>query len=57
MGLDNYSAYTGILGKYGVPILMDLDFGHLPPMMPLVCGSLAKVRAGAGSFSIEMKLV
>ena len=23
---------------------MDVDIGHLPPMMPLVCGSKAKVK-------------
>ena len=45
MGLDQYSAVTGILGEMGLPIIMDLDIGHLPPMMPLITGAKAEVRA------------
>ncbi len=44
MGLDQYNAVTGILGKYNVPIVMDADVGHLPPAMPIVSGADAKVR-------------
>ena len=43
MGLDQYNAVTGILSDFGVPILMDLDIGHLSPMMPLVTGAPAEV--------------
>ncbi len=43
MGLDQYNAVTGMLSDFGVPILMDLDIGHLSPMMPLVTGALAEV--------------
>ena len=39
LGLDQYGAVTNILGKYGVPILMDADLGHLPPSMPMVVGA------------------
>ncbi len=42
-GLDQYDAVTGILSKYNVPIIMDADIGHLPPMMPVICGSMAEV--------------
>lgn len=34
---------TDLLGKYNVPIVMDLDIGHLHPAMPLIVGSYAKV--------------
>lgn len=43
MGLDQYNAVTGILGKYKVPIIMDADIGHLPPAMPIISGALGKV--------------
>ncbi|MCD7921987.1 MAG: LD-carboxypeptidase [Clostridiales bacterium] len=56
LGMDQYEAVTGILGKYGVPILMDLDIGHIPPAMPLICGSYAKVVAVGNDISIEMML-
>lgn len=56
MGLDAYRAVTGIVGKYNVPVLMDVDLGHLPPMMPLITGSLGKVQAGENRVCIEMGL-
>lgn len=43
-GLDQYKAVTDMLGRYGVPIIMDTDIGHMPPMMPLISGSLATVE-------------
>lgn len=53
-GLDQYSAVTGILGKYNVPIIMDADIGHLSPMMPLICGSHAKITAVGNEIEVEM---
>lgn len=52
-GIDQYQAVTDILGKYNVPIIMDLDIGHLPPMMPIICGSTANVVSKGQKFSIE----
>ncbi len=54
--LNQYDAVTGILEKYQVPILMDLDIGHIPPAMPLICGSYAKVDARGNAVDIEMLL-
>ena len=42
-GCDQYQAVTDLLGEYKVPILMDLDIGHIAPMMPLICGATAEV--------------
>lgn len=55
MGLDRFSAVTGILSKYNVPILMDLDIGHLPPMMPIISGALADVTAEKNSINISYR--
>jgi len=57
MGLDQYHAVLDIVGKYQVPVIMDADIGHLPPMMPLICGSMAKVRAVGNEIEVEMKLI
>lgn len=57
MGLDTYEAVIGILGKYHVPILMDVDLGHLPPMLPLITGSIARVKASAYKMQAEMQLI
>ncbi len=45
MGCDMYNAVTDILGGFGVPIIMDLDIGHLPPQMPIISGAKAEVSA------------
>ena len=56
MGMNRINAVTGILDKYNVPVLMDLDIGHLPPMMPLVMGSLAEVKAVRNEVTIDQRL-
>lgn len=55
MGLDHYSAVTGLLSKYNVPIIMDADVGHFAPMMPLICGSLATITVQGNEILVEMK--
>ena len=56
MGLDQYSAVTGILGKYNVPIIMDADIGHLPPAMPLISGAYTRVSVRADNLHIDFEL-
>jgi muramoyltetrapeptide carboxypeptidase LdcA involved in peptidoglycan recycling len=34
---------------------MDLDIGHLSPMMPIVSGAVASVHAQGNSFQLEYK--
>ena len=55
MGLDQYSAVLGVIEKYNVPVIMDADIGHLPPMMPLVTGSLATVTYENNNLRINME--
>lgn len=56
LGLDQYEAVTGILGEFGVPILMDLDIGHVAPMMPLITGAVATVETKGTAMQILMEL-
>jgi len=44
-GMDHINAVTEILKKHNVPIILDADIGHLPPMMPLISGAYADVCA------------
>jgi len=46
---------TDLLGKYNVPIVMDLDIGHLHPAMPLIVGSYAKVAVEGNEIEIKME--
>lgn len=55
MGLDQYRAVTDILDRFNVPIIMDVDIGHLPPMMPLVTGSYATVSMKENDIMIDME--
>ena len=52
-GIDQYRAVTDVLSEYNVPIIMDLDIGHLAPMMPMICGSTAKVTIKGNDVSIQ----
>ncbi len=56
MGLDQYNAVTGILGKYNVPIVMDADVGHLPPAMPIISGAVAEVNCEGSNVTLSYKL-
>lgn len=55
MGLDQYHAVCDLLEEYGVPVIMDVDLGHLSPMMPVICGSYAKVKVNANDITIKME--
>lgn len=57
MGLDQYEAVLGIVEKYHVPVVMDVNIGHLPPSMPIVCGSKAKVDVDGNAMQLAMQLV
>ncbi len=53
---DHYDAVLGILAKYNVPILMDLDIGHQFPQMPIISGACANVSARGNSLNIDFLL-
>ena len=55
MGMNQYSAVTGALEDLGVPIIMDVDLGHIPPMMPMVCGSIATVETRGNDIEIDFE--
>ena len=58
MGLDHIHAVTDVLADCGVPILMDVDIGHVPPMMPLISGSVAEAGylPESDRFRLKMEL-
>lgn len=52
-GCDQYRAVVDLLKEYNVPIIMDLDIGHLAPMMPIVSGAYAKVEVKGNDITIS----
>ena len=55
MGLDQYKAVTGILGKYNVPIIMDADIGHISPTLPIISGAMTSVSTEGGNITLEYR--
>ena len=56
MGLDAYQAFLEVAAGKNAPVIMDVDLGHLPPMMPLIVGSKADVHVKGNQIAIDMKL-
>ncbi|MCI9336419.1 MAG: LD-carboxypeptidase [Lachnospiraceae bacterium] len=57
MGLDAYAAVLEVAGRRNRPVVMDVDLGHLPPMMPMVMGSMADVTVRGNDIRIRMRYV
>lgn len=59
MGMTQTRAVLDSLCELGIrrPVIINADIGHLPPMMPLICGSYASVYAHKGRISVTMELV
>lgn len=55
MGMDQYKAVLSVIAHYGKPVLMDLDIGHIAPMMPLISGGYGKVSYEQGKLSVSME--
>lgn len=55
MGLDVYQAVLAVAAKYQVPVIMDLDIGHVRPSMPLVVGSMTTVTLLGNHVRVEME--
>lgn len=55
MGLDQYHAVSDLLAEYEVPVVMDLDIGHIAPMMPVICGSMGDVTVDENGMQLVMR--
>ncbi|MCR5300852.1 MAG: LD-carboxypeptidase [Lachnospiraceae bacterium] len=54
---DHYQAVLSILGKYNVPVVMDVDIGHQFPQMPVISGACANVNAAGNTLAIDYCLL
>ena len=54
MGVDQYNAVTDIVGELNVPIIFDVDVGHIAPDIPLVMGAQACVKVEEGNISVGL---
>ncbi|KZX21967.1 hypothetical protein [Rathayibacter tanaceti] len=56
-GLSQEDAVRRALGDLGLPVILDVDTGHVPPQAPLVNGALAEVVLSEGRGRITQHLV
>ncbi len=57
--IDGYTpqdSVIGILAKYDVPIVLDVDLGHISPSIPFISGGYGNVNARDNSFTIKYEL-
>ena len=47
------SAVNQALNELNIPIIFDADIGHLPPQMPIVNGSILRIKCENGSGEIQ----
>ncbi|MCR4897397.1 MAG: LD-carboxypeptidase [Lachnospiraceae bacterium] len=56
INLDACEAYLPYARKYGVPMILDMDLGHVDPQMPLIVGANAQVLIKGNDAEIQMEL-
>jgi muramoyltetrapeptide carboxypeptidase len=56
-GFTQHDAVLDALGDLGIPLLADVECGHVPPYLALVNGALARVQHGPGESVITQRLV
>lgn len=56
MNLDRFQAVLDVAGRKGVPVILDADIGHRPPMMPLITGSYVTVHVKGNDLRADMEL-
>ena len=55
-GIDKYGAVEEVIRKYNVPVIYDMDLGHIAESVPLINGSYATVKTKGNHIKIEMEL-
>ena len=56
LGLTLEEAINRVLGDYGIPIIIDSDFGHVPPRMTIINGSFVTITFKKGKGTMEFFL-
>ena len=52
LGCDQYNAVTGAVEDLGVPVVMDVEIGHVDPQLPVIMGANAKVTVNGNDLNI-----
>jgi muramoyltetrapeptide carboxypeptidase LdcA involved in peptidoglycan recycling len=53
LGLTMNQSVIDCLKDFNVPIIINADFGHLKPALPIICGALSHIKASGNDLQIE----
>jgi muramoyltetrapeptide carboxypeptidase len=56
LSLTQHEAVLDALGGLGVPIIADVECGHVPPYLPIVNGARGRIRYGGGREELTQTL-
>lgn len=56
IGVDEYSAARAVFDKYNIPIIMDADIGHLPPIMTMINGGYGTLAPYRDNIQLKFEL-
>lgn len=54
--MSQYDAVLDALGGLGVPLVVDVECGHVPPYLPLVNGALGRLQLDGEDGSLTQTL-
>jgi muramoyltetrapeptide carboxypeptidase LdcA involved in peptidoglycan recycling len=55
LGADQYNAVTDVIADIKVPVVMDVEIGHIDPMLPVVMGADANVTVVSNTLNITYR--
>ena len=53
---DHTKGILSLVRKYNVPVIYDMDLGHIAESVPLINGAFAKVSTNGNKITINMEL-
>ncbi len=56
LGLDHYEAVLPVVRELGVPAVIDADFGHCDPMIPVMMGSIAEFSVNENDMRVKYRM-
>ena len=55
LGADQYNAVTDVIADMKAPVVMDVEIGHIDPMLPVVMGADANVTVVSNTLNITYR--
>ena len=56
LGLNYKKANYVELKSLNIPVIIDADFGHTAPRIPIICGAYCKLNYNKGECKMEYEL-